>query len=244
MKPDIRVFPDAAAIALAAADLFAEMAAAAVASGRNFSVALSGGSTPKLLYGLLAEEPYRSRIEWGRGEIYFGDERVVPPDHADSSYRMANEALWSRVPLKPENVHRMRGEIDANEAAIEYGRLLKAKFGEGGMDLTFLGLGEDGHTASLFPYTPALQETHHRCVSQFVEKSTTGESWRITMTAPFINRSKVVAFLVNGAGKAARVAEVIYGPRDPMRLPSQLIEPASGKLIWMVDKAAAGNLSA
>ncbi len=244
MKPDIRVFPDAASIALAAADLFAEMAAGAVGAGRNFSVALSGGSTPKLLYALLAQEPYRSRIDWGRVEIYFGDERVVPPEHADSNYRMANEALLSRVPLRAENIHRMRGEIDANESAIEYGRLLKAKFGEGGIDFTFLGLGEDGHTASLFPYTPALEERHHRCVAQFVEKSTTGESWRITMTAPFVNRSKVVAFLVNGAGKAVRLAEVIHGPRDPMRLPSQLIAPEAGKLIWMVDQAAAGKLPA
>jgi 6-phosphogluconolactonase len=243
MKPDIRIFPDAAAIARAAADLFVEKAVVAVGAGRNFSVALSGGSTPKVLYGLLAAEPYRSRVDWGRVEIYFGDERVVPPEHADSNYRMANEALLSHVPLNAENIHRMRGEIDPNEAAIEYGRLLKAKFGEGGIDLMFLGLGEDGHTASLFPYTPALKETHHRCVAQFVEKSTTGESWRITMTAPFINRSKMVAMLVNGAAKAARLAEVIHGPRDPVRLPSQMIAPVAGELIWMVDKAAAGKLS-
>lgn len=245
MKADIRIYDDGPAIARAAADLVVECFRSAPAERRAFSISLSGGSTPKLLYGLLAREPFRSQIDWSEVEIYFGDERAVPPDDADSNYRMANEALLSHVPLKPENVHRMRGEIEPNEAAIEYGRLLKVKFGEtGGPDLMFLGMGDDGHTASLFPHTPALGETHHRCAAQFVEKSTTGATWRITMTAPFINRSKVVAMLVTGEAKAARLAEVIYGPRDPERLPSQLIVPQSGGMIWMVDKAAAAKLPA
>ena len=216
----------------------------AAAAGRNFSLVLSGGSTPKLLYQLLAAEPYRSRVDWTRMEIYFGDERVVPVDHADSNFKMANEALISRVPLKPENVHRMRGEIDPNQAAIEYGQMLKARFGEGGPDITLLGMGDDGHTASLFPHTSALDETQHRCVAHFVEKSTTGKSWRITLTAPFINRSATVLLLVTGASKAARLAEILHGPRDPKRLPIQLIDPASGQLIWMLDEAAATNISA
>jgi 6-phosphogluconolactonase len=241
---DIRVFKDSPAVAQAAADMIVAEARQAASAGRNFSLVLSGGSTPKLLYQLLAAEPYRSHVDWGKVELFFGDERVVPVDHADSNYRMANEALISRVPLKPENVHRMRGEIDPNDAAIEYGKMLKARFGEGGPDITLLGMGDDGHTASLFPFTSALDETHHRCVAHFVEKSTTGKSWRITMTAPFINRSAKLLLLVTGASKAARVAEILHGPRDPKRLPIQLIDPASGQLIWMLDEAAAKNISA
>lgn len=241
---DIRVFKDSPAVAQAAAEMIVAGAREAAAAGRNFSLVLSGGSTPKLLYQLLAAEPYRSRVDWTRMEIYFGDERVVPVDHADSNFKMANEALISRVPLKPENVHRMRGEIDPNQAAIEYGQMLKARFGEGGQDITLLGMGDDGHTASLFPHTSALDETQHRCVAHFVEKSTTGKSWRITLTAPFINRSATVLLLVTGASKAARLAEILHGPRDPKRLPIQLIDPTSGQLIWMLDEAAAKNISA
>jgi 6-phosphogluconolactonase len=241
---DIRVFKDSPAVAQAAAEMIVAEARHAASAGRNFSLVLSGGSTPKLLYQLLAAEPYLGQIDWSRMELFFGDERVVPVNHADSNFKMANEALISRVPLKPENVHRMRGEIDPNEAAIEYGKMLKSRFGEGGPDITLLGMGDDGHTASLFPFTSALDETHHRCVAHFVEKSTTGKSWRITLTAPFINRSAKVLLLVTGASKAARVAEILHGPRDPKRLPIQLIDPASGQLIWMLDEAAAKNISA
>jgi 6-phosphogluconolactonase len=240
--PDIRTFPDSPAVARAAADEIVAAAKLAADAGRPFSLVLSGGSTPKLLYEMLARDPYRGRVDWPNVEIYFGDERAVPPDHAESNYKMANEALLSRVPLKPENVHRMRGEINPNEAAIEYGRMLKARFGDGGPDVTLLGMGDDGHTASLFPHTPAIKETHHRCVAQFVEKSTTGPSWRITLTAPFINRSAVVLALVTGASKAARLKEVLHGPRDPDRLPIQLIQPSPGRLEWLLDTAAAAQL--
>jgi 6-phosphogluconolactonase len=247
---DIRVYPDPPAVARAAADTIVNNARDAKSAGRPFSLVLSGGSTPKLLYEFLAAEPYCSQIDWPNVEIYFGDERAVPPDHADSNFRMASEALLSRVPLKPENVHRMRGEIDPNEAAIEYGRMLKARFGDGGVgggggpDVTLLGMGDDGHTASLFPHTPAIHETRHRCVAQFVEKSSTGRSWRITLTAPFLNRSACVLALVTGAGKAARLREILHGPRDPERLPIQLIQPTPGRMQWLLDTAAAGQLQA
>lgn len=240
---DIRVFKDSPAVAQAAAEMIVSSARESASAGRNFSLVLSGGSTPKLLYQLLAAEPYRSQIDWQKMEIFFGDERVVPVDHPDSNFKMANEALLSRVPLKPANVHRMRGEIDPNEAAVEYGKMLKERFGEGGPDITLLGMGDDGHTASLFPFTSAVDETHHRCVAHFVEKSTTGKSWRITLTAPFFNRSAKVLLLVTGASKAARVAEIIRGPREPRRLPIQLIQPASGALIWMLDEGAAKNIA-
>jgi 6-phosphogluconolactonase len=240
--PDICVFPNPPAVAEAAADEIVEAARAASAAGRPFSFVLSGGSTPKLLYDLLAGEPRRTRVDWDAVEVYFGDERAVPPGHADSNYRMAREGLLSRVPLKPENVHRMRGEIDPAGAAVEYGRMLKARFGDGGPDVTLLGMGDDGHTASLFPHTPAVGETHHRCVAQFVEKSTTGPSWRITLTAPFINRSARVLALITGASKAARLNEVLHGPRDPDRLPIQVVRPSPGRLEWFCDEAAAAEL--
>jgi 6-phosphogluconolactonase len=164
----------------------------------------------------------------------------VPAEHPESNYRMARETLLSKVPIPVENVHRMRGEIEPNEAAKEYGQLLKEKFGDSGLDLIFLGLGEDGHTASLFPGTAAVGETKHRCVANYAEHSTTGKSWRITLTAPFINRCEQIVFLVAGAKKAEALTKILEGPRDPNKYPAQLIEPASGRLVWLVDAAAAG----
>jgi len=169
--------------------------------------------------------------------VFFGDERNVPPDHADSNYRTARESLLSKVPIPGDNVYRMHGELDANEAAKQYGEMLKEKFGDGGLDMVLLGMGDDGHTASLFPGTAALNETKHRAVGNYVEKL---KAWRITLTAPFINRAREVMVLVSGASKAKRLAEVLEGPRDPQRLPIQLVQPASGRIAWLVDAAAAG----
>lgn len=241
-EPHLVVLPDPTSLAQAAAERFVDAAATAVNTRGVFTVAVSGGSTPKAMFKLLATQ-YASRVDWAKIELYFVDERGVAPDHADSNYRTAHEALLAKVPIPPANVHRMRGEIDANDAAIEYGRLLKARFGDGGVDQCWLGMGDDGHTASLFPHTPAIHETHHRCVAQFVEQSTTGPSWRITLTAPFINRSAEVIVLAAGTGKADRLKEVLHGPTDVARLPIQLIAPASGKLIWMLDHAAAAKVS-
>jgi 6-phosphogluconolactonase len=242
--PHLIVVKDAAAVAHAALRLFVDAATRAIEERGAFSVALSGGSTPKVLFELLAKgEPSTPAwpFDWNRVHIFFGDERCVPPDHVESNYKMAYDTLLSRVPLPTSNVHRMKGEIDPNEAAKEYGQTLKHLYGDGGLDLVLLGMGDDGHTASLFPGTPALDETHHRVVAQLVEKSTTGRSWRITMTAPFINRSREVAVLMAGAGKADRLAEVLHGPRDPHRLPIQLIQPA-GRMVWIVDEAASAKL--
>ena len=236
-NPEIRVLPDAAEIAYEAAERFVAAANRAAEEGRTFSVALSGGSTPKALYELLATEAYKSRIDWPRVEIFFGDERTVPPDHKDSNYRMAREALLSKVPIPGDNVYRMAGELEPNEAAKQYGQMLKEKFGEGGLDMVLLGMGDDGHTASLFPGTAALNEPKHRAAANRVDKLKT---WRITLTAPFINRAREVLVLVAGASKAARLAEVLEGPRDPQRLPIQLINPEQGRLVWRVDAAAAG----
>ena len=245
--PHLVVVENPDAVAHAAVRLFVSAAIRAIDAKGSFSVALAGGSTPKAMFELLARgepsdvpTPPQWPFDWANVHVYFGDERCVPPDHPESNFGMANDTLLSKVPIPASNIHRMRGEIDPNEAAKEYGQLLKQQFGDGGLDLTLLGMGDDGHTASLFPYTPALKETHHRCVAHFVEKSTTGKSWRITLTAPFINRSSEVLIAVTGAKKSAVLNEVLNGPRDPDRLPIQLIQP-SGQLVWLLDEPAAAR---
>jgi len=240
IQRNVYVLPNGDALARDAAAQVAAAGKAAVAKKGAFSIALSGGSTPKVMYGLLAAEPLRSQIDWGRWEIYWGDERCVPPDHSDSNYKMASDAMLSRVPIPPANVHRMRGEIEPEAAAREYGELLRDKFGEGSLDLVLLGMGPDGHTLSLFPGTTALDEKKHRCVSNWVQKFST---YRVTMTAPFVNKAAKVMVIVGGADKRQRVKEVLEGPYDPQRLPIQLIDPEAngGELIWLMDADAAGQ---
>lgn len=236
-SPDIHVLPDPAAVAHDAARRVVEAARQAIAARGTFALALAGGSTPKALYELLAEEPFRSRIEWNRTEVYFGDERCVPPESSESNFRMANQALLLEVPIPGDNIFRMHGEDDPNAAAVAYGRMLRDRFGDGGFDLCLLGMGDDGHTASLFPHTAALDETQHRCVANHVEKL---RSWRLTLTAPFLNRSGEALVMVCGAAKAERVRDVLEGERDPRRLPMQLIDPDPGRFTWLMDVAAAG----
>src|SRR3954452_3621314 len=207
--PEIKVLPTPVAVAEEAARRVVLAAHAAIELNDEFSLVLSGGSTPKALYQLLASDPYRDQIDWTKVHIYFGDERCVPPDHSDSNYRMARDTLLGKTPIPGDNVYRMRGESDPNEAAIEYGRMLKEHFGDGGPDLVLLGMGDDGHTASLFPQTEALKETKHRCVANHVPKFNV---FRITMTAPFINRADSVLVMVSGKTKSARVQEVLEGP--------------------------------
>ncbi len=239
-QPEIKVLPDPAAVAAEAAERIVRAAGKAISLSGRFSIALAGGSTPKTLYELLASDAYRDRIDWRSVDIFFGDERTVPPDHKDSNYRMAQQALLSKVPVLEENVHRMRGEHDPEEAAKEYGQMLKEKFArgeaDGGLDLILLGMGDDGHTASLFPGTTALRETKHRAVANPIPQLKTT---RLTLTAPFINRAREVILTVTGAAKATRLAEVLQGPRDPERLPVQLVQPINGTLAWLIDVAAA-----
>ncbi len=236
MEAHIKVATTPADVARQAADIVVASAQSAIAEKGSFSLALSGGRTPEALYTLLASEPYRSQVDWSRTEFYFGDERCVPPDSPQSNYGMARRTL-AAAPIPETNFHRMRGEIEPEQAAREYGQLLKQKFGDGGIDLVLLGMGDDGHTASLFPHTSALDEQEHRCVANYVEKLSTS---RITLTAPFINRSGGVLVLVAGAEKAARVHEVLEGAKDPHRLPIQMINPGSGRLTWILDAGAAG----
>jgi 6-phosphogluconolactonase len=239
---NIRIFETAEEVARAAADSFAEIAVSSIAAQGRFSVALAGGSTPRRTYQLLASEEYRNRIPWSQVHIFFGDERAVPATHADSNYRMAEEAMISHLPIPAQNVHRMVGEGDAAANASLYEGELQTFF-DGAtwpwLDLVLLGIGDDGHTASLFPDTEALKETRAWVVANWVEKLKT---YRITLTAPAINHAANVVFLVAGAGKAERLPEVLRGARDPQRLPSQLIQPVDGSLVWLVDKAAAQRL--
>ena len=234
----IRVMPDLPAVAQAAAERMIEAAASAIETAGVFHVALSGGSTPKPLYELLSADGNIARIEWAKVHVYFADERCVPPTHSDSNFRLASDTLLDLVPIPPANIHRMKGEIEPETAAVEYGRMLKETFGEeGGLDLVILGVGDDGHTASLFPGNPALHEKRHRCVAAFVAKL---NAWRITLTAPFLNRSREVMVLAAGEKKANIIQQVLEGEFDPQRLPIQLIDPPEGRVSWFLDSAAAG----
>jgi 6-phosphogluconolactonase len=234
----LKIVPAAPDIAAEGAARVIEAANHAISRRGRFSLVLAGGSTPKALYHELAARP--QHIAWEKTSVFFGDERCVPPEDDQSNYRMAREALLSAVPIPPEQVHRLRGELEPHEAAGEYDRLLREAFPEtAGPDLTLLGMGEDGHTASLFPGTTALGETGKNCVANHVEQLNT---WRLTMTAPFLNRSHGVLVLVSGSGKAQRLHEVLEGPHDPGRLPIQLIRPASGQLTWLLDREAAATL--
>lgn len=236
-KPHIQVVANPAAIAEAAAEKIISAAADAIPRRGGFSIALSGGSTPKTLFQLLATDPFSKRIGWKNWHIYFGDERCVPPAHPDSNFRMASEALLDHVAVPADHIHRMKGEIEPEKAAMEYGQLLKQNFADGGLDVVLLGMGDDGHTASLFPHTAALVETHHRCVANYVEKL---NAWRITMTAPFINRAGQIIVMVSGSAKAKRIEQALQGPPDPQNLPIQMIAPTDGQIVWLMDAAAAG----
>lgn len=239
---DIRIFETAEEVARAAADYFAEIAVSSISAEGRFSVALAGGSTPRRTYQLLATEEYRNRLPWSQVHIFFGDERSVPATHADSNYRMAEEAMIPLLPIPAPNVHRMVGEGDAVANASLYEGELQTFF-DGAtwprFNLVLLGMGDDGHTASLFPGTEALSEARAWVVANWVEKLKT---YRITLTAPAINHAANIIFLVAGAGKAERLPEVLRGAHNPLLLPSQLIQPVAGSLVWLVDKAAAERL--
>jgi 6-phosphogluconolactonase len=246
-KPTIRQFTDAEQVSHAAAEEFIRLAREAIAVRGRFTVALAGGSTPRRLYQLLADTPYLERVNWPRVEFFWGDERTVPPDHKDSNFHMANEALLHKLPIAAANLHRMQAERpDPDAAARDYQHEIARVFGvtaEGeppAFDLILLGMGPDGHTASLFPSTAALQETGRWVVSNWVAKFNTH---RVTLTYRVLNRAAHVLFLVAGADKAHVLAEVLEGPSDPERLPSQRVRPGAGQLTWFVDLDAAGRLT-
>lgn len=240
-QPELRILKNATDLFEAAAAEFATQASAAVRATGKFTVALSGGSTPKALYSLLATKP---GIPWDRIYFFWGDERHVPPNHPESNYRMANQALLSKVPARAENIFRIHSEEkDASAAALQYEQTLKDFFhlSPGAFprfDLIFLGVGPDGHTASLFPGTSALNENRRLVVANWVPKFNTD---RITFTFPLLNAAACVIFLLSGADKAATLQEVLEN--KSANLPSQKVCPVNGKLIWMVDEPAARTLS-
>lgn len=219
---------------------------AIVAQKGKARIAISGGSTPKALFSLLANpsEPFFEKMPWKSIELYWVDERTVPPDHAESNYRMTRESLLDKVPLPTEQVFRMEGELEPEEAANRYEALIRNQFRLEGaetpkFDIITLGMGDDAHTASLFPHTQAINELGRIVVANHVPQKNT---WRITLTWPVINQGGDVFFLVAGGDKAEPLEKVILGPYDPETLPSQLIRPATGKLIFFLDRAAAAKL--
>jgi 6-phosphogluconolactonase len=244
---EVRRFADADAVSCAAAGEFVELARTAVERQGRFCVALSGGSTPRRLYTLLAKT-HRFSVRWDRVEFFWGDERAVPPDHPDSNYGMAAATLLDPVGVRTEQRHRIRGEhTDLEQAAREYQLEIARVFGvpPDGLppvfDLLLLGMGADGHTASLFPYSEALPERRRWVVSHFVAPLGVR---RITLTPPILNRARAIRLLVAGSDKAEALHQVLEGPRDPERLPAQLLTPESGRMIWLVDKDAAAGLRA
>jgi len=244
---EVVVLPDAGAITRRAAEEFLKAANEAVALKGTFTVALAGGSTPRALYALLSDDPaFRSKMPWDKLHFFFGDERHVPPDSPDSNFRMANEALFSKGLVKPEQITRIKGEYpDTEKAALEYERALRAYFnlkdGEyPRFDLVLLGMGDEGHTLSLFPGTGALHATNRIVVRNWVGKFFTE---RITLTAPVANQANRVIFLVTRADKAPALKAVLEGPYEPEQLPAQLIQPVNGTLLWLVDQAAGSMLA-
>jgi 6-phosphogluconolactonase len=238
----IHVAADAQTASLALAESFAGQAQEAVRARGQFAIALTGGSGPVRAYRLLGEEPLRSRIPWDGVHLFWGDERCVPPGHARSNFRMANEAFVSRVPIPPGNVHRMRGELSVAAGAEAYAEELAAFFGPGvpRFDLIHLGVGPDGHVASLFPFSDALHE-RERAVTTNLHLPL-GEP-RITLTLPVLNAAARIELPVMGADKAAIVWTVLRGPIDPFRFPAQFVRPRAGEMVWMVDEGAAERLA-
>jgi 6-phosphogluconolactonase len=245
-EPEIMVCRDADELAWRAAERFVTLAQDAVAERGRFTVALSGGSTPKALYSLLASAEFAARmptLPWPRIYLFFGDERCVAPDHAESNYRMVEESLLSKIVIPSENVHRMIGEIEPAIAAAAYETELRQFFPSSPdklprFDLILLGLGEDGHTASLFPDSPALSETEHLVATTYVEKL---DAHRLTLTFPVINNAAQITFLVAGQSKANVVKEILGNEAGMAIYPAARIEPHSGKCAWMITSDAAAE---
>jgi 6-phosphogluconolactonase len=230
------VYADLSTLIAGAADFVAEEAAEAIAARGSFSIALSGGNTPRPVYQRLAS----TALDWARVHVFFGDERCVPPGDARSNYHMARGALIDHAPIPAENVHRMRGEDPPEAAAEAYAVELRSALGTGGrLDLVLLGLGHDGHTASLFPGLAAVTETERAAMAAYVEFV---GMWRLTLTPPTINAARRVAFLVSGDDKAEVLHRVLQGPRQPVVLPAQAIRPSERPPLWLIDAAAAAKV--
>lgn len=242
-KPDVRVFDNLEALSRAAASLFIESCQEAIQSRGRALVALSGGSTPARLYQYMAHPPYAEQVEWSQVHIFWGDERCVPPDDPESNYREANDVLLSLVPIPEGNIHRVQGEAEPQEAALSYALTLK-QFASPPLswprfDFVLLGMGEDGHTASLFPGSPVDVTTPTAAVTAHYQRR---PAQRVTITPILFNEARRVVFLVSGESKSRTLANVLYGDYDPDLLPAQRIRLVDGELIWLVDRPAASKL--
>jgi len=239
----IRILPTAQALAEAAARHVVERADAAIRDRGRFAIALSGGSTPRDLHLRLSTPPLIDEVDWARVHVFFGDERCVPPDDTRSNFRMADETLLSKVPIPTAQIHRMRGELPPAEAAADYEHQLRGFFDREppSLDLILLGMGDNGHTASLFPGLTALHEQQRWVVAEFVAEV---NMWRVTFTPVVLNMAREDLFLVAGAGKAHMLRQVLEGPYAPDERPAQIVRPPLGEVFWMVDSTAAGELAA
>lgn len=246
-RQEILVCPDAQSVALEAAATFVRLAAEAIRERDRFTVALSGGSTPRSLFEILATPQWQKQVDWKNIHLFWGDERYVPDAYPENNFRMALETLLSRVPVPPVNVHRIKTELSqAEAAAASYQAEIAHFFGTRpgqfpSFDLVFLGMGTNAHTASLFPHSQALHESSRLVVADFVQEV---GMWRITMTARLLNAAKNVIFLLSGADKASVLRDVLFGDHDPERKPVQLIHPTNGTLVWLIDSASAAELPA
>jgi 6-phosphogluconolactonase len=241
IERQILICRDTAELSERAAEEFAGLASEAIRSAGRFTVALSGGSTPRVLYTRLASSGFAQRISWNHVHLFWGDERCVGPDHPESNYRMVRESLLAKINIPAENVHRMPGEKEPQTAALEYEAEIKRFFDLSKdklprFDLILLGLGEDGHTASLFPGSDALNETEHLVATTYVEKFT---AHRLTLTLPVLKEGAEVAFLIAGASKAGIVKELLENEAAAKNFPAAMVEPRSGRLIWLLTADAA-----
>ncbi|RDC62842.1 6-phosphogluconolactonase [Adhaeribacter pallidiroseus] len=238
----IRVFPNTAELSQAAVDIFVQAAQEAVKNQGKFSVALTGGSSPEQLYRLLAQSPYREQVPWEQTFVFWGDERWVPLSDERSNAKLAFDALLNSVPIPKNQIFPMYGDSAPEAYADHYENLIRNHFGNSDLlfDLMLLGMGDDGHTASLFPGTAVLQEQSRWVQAYYLEPQ---QMYRITLTAPCINRSKKIMFLTFGEKKAEALYQVQEGERNFKKYPSQLINPVNGNTIWLVDESAAAKLS-
>ena len=244
-EPYIQVEENPEWVARVAADMFVRLAQEAKERGERFTVALSGGSTPRLLYRSLASDEYSPRVDWDNIRFFFGDERWVPPTDDSSNFKLANDELFTKAGVDPANVFPMPTEgLTPGAAEEQYEATLRTMFHMGmeevpRFDLIFLGMGDDGHTASLFPGTEACHEGERLVVAQWVDKV---DMYRLTLTPPVLQNARNVVFMVTGADKADTLYEVLYGPLNVDMYPSQLLREATGGVTWLVDKAAASKI--
>ncbi len=242
MKKRIHVYPNKEKLVIATTERVINLIGQAIQENGFCNIALAGGNTPREVYSMLAANSYRGRVDWNRIHLFWGDERMVPPEHRDSNFRMVQQTLLKHVNIPDGNVHRIRGEIEPEQASVEYTKLLHDHFREDSprFDLILLGVGEDGHTASLFPDTDAIEECERHAVAVFVPRLNT---WRVTLTVPVLNAAREVFFLVSGSPKSNIIKHIMSIKQPTKDLPATLVNPENGTLHWMLDSDAAALIN-